>query len=107
MDVPVHLFAAVVAFVVAPPEPILEVLTRVVLHNVVPLLLHNLLLSDRRLVVELWLLSGRLCSLPGKLILVKQGAFAFFWVPLLFPGRATYVAKLSAASTGYGRAVNV
>lgn len=102
-----HAIATVPALEMAPPEPPLDVLTRVILHDVIPLLLHNLLLYDRRLLVELWLFSSCLCSLLGKLLLVKQGAFAFLWVPLLFPRRTTYVAELSSASTGCNRTVNI
>lgn len=101
-----HAVATVPALVVAPPEKPLGVLARVVLHNVVPMLLHNLLLSDRRLLVELWLFSSCLCSLLGKLVLIEQGALAFLRVSLLFPRRTTHVAELSSASAGCNRTVN-
>lgn len=106
MNESVLALATLAALVVAPPEPPLDMLAGVILHDMVPLLLHDLLLSGRRLLVELWLFGGCLCGLPGKLILVKQGAPTLSWLPFLLPGRAAYVAELNTASTGWNSVVN-
>lgn len=106
-DEPVHALATLATFVMTPPEKPVAVLTRVVLHDMVPLLLHNLLLSNRRLLVEPWLLGGCLCSLAGKHALVEQGAPTISWLSLRFPGCTTYVAEVSSASAGCDGAVSI
>lgn len=100
-DESVHLVATLVALVVTRLEEPSAVLTCIVLHDVVPLLLHKLCLYGRRLLGESLVLGSRLCfCLPGELRLVKQWAEAFPWLSRLFPGRPTNVAEVSATSAG-------
>lgn len=64
--------ATLLAFVATRLEEPSAVVTHVVLHDVVPLLLHNLCLSGRGLLAESLVLGGCLCfCLPGELSLVK------------------------------------
>lgn len=106
-DVFVIFVAALVTLVVARPVPPLEVLARVVLHDVFPLLLHNLCLPGWGLLVESWVLGGFLCRLPGEHSLVKHSAPASSWPSYSYPGLAAYVAEVGAASTGCQRAVRI
>lgn len=96
-----HLLATLVALEVARPEDPPAVLTRVVLHDMFPLLLHDVCLPLRGLLVELWVvLDSFLSCLRHEQILIEYGAAASSLLPDGFPGRATYVAEVSAASAG-------
>jgi hypothetical protein len=89
--------------VIAPHEGPPAVLTRVVLHDPVPLLLYDLRLLGRRLQVKVPVPGGcLLLRLPGELGLVEERAAALARLALLLPGLAAHVAELGAASAGCG-----